>query len=100
MGVTGMFGFSTDKIFAKGRKTAGRVTSVKTGWWLTVNKTALRVNNAESAHPHVVSFCYSVQGKKYFGRRYLSAANVSPEINDNITVYYDPDNPHKYAVQL
>lgn len=100
MEVTGMFGINADKIFAKGRKTAGRVTSVKTGWWLTVNKAPLRVNNAGSAHPHVVSFCYSVQGRKYFGRRYLGAEEISPEVNDNITVYYDPDDPREYAVQL
>lgn len=100
MSVKSFFGFGKKAILAENRKTRGIITSVQTGWWLTVNKRPVRMTNADSAHPYIITFRYTVGQKKYSGKAYVGWTEKKPEQNDNVTLYYSGKHPEEYALEL
>lgn len=76
----------------------GTVTATKTLYWLTVNKNALRENNADSSHPHMVYFKYSVNGREYEGKSYMSWKIPEFAAGQEIKVYVDKNDPRKYVL--
>ena len=95
-----MFGFGVTGAVA-GEKTEGVVTQVKTCWWLKVNTKAVRRNMFDGAvFPHIIHFVYTVDGQTYRGKRYVNWNKRCPQKEEKLTVYYEKEDPAKYAVIL
>ena len=93
-----MFGIGVTNAIAGG-KTEGIVVDVKTCWWLKVNTKPVRQNMFDGAlFPHIIHFTYTVGGQSYKGKRYVNWNKRCPEKGEKLTVYYEKDNPAKYAV--
>lgn len=93
-----MFGIGVTNAVA-GEKTEGVVTQVKTCWWLKVNTKPVRRNMMDGAlFPHMIHFTYDVGSHTYRGKRYVNWNKQCPETGDKLTVYYEKENPAKYAV--
>ena len=95
-----MFGIGVTKTIT-GEQTQGVVAEVKTCWWLKVNTKAFRRNMFDGAvFPHVLHFTYTVDGQTYRGKRYVNWNKRCPQKGEKLTVYYEKENPAKYAVIL
>lgn len=93
-----MFGIGVWEAVA-GQKTEGVVTQVKTCWWLKVNTKAFRRNMFDGAvFPHIIYFTYTVGNQTYQGKRYVNWNKQCPQKGEKLTVYYEKENPAKYAV--
>lgn len=95
-----MFGIGVTNAIA-GAQTEGLVTAVKTCWWLKVNTKPIRTHMMDgAAFPHIIHVTYTVSGQTYVGKRYVNWNKRCPETGEKLTVYYEKDNPEKYAVFL
>ena len=95
-----MFGIGVTNAIA-GEKTQGVITDVKTCWWLKVNTKAFRRNMFDGAlFPHIIHFRYTVHGEAYRGKRYVNWNKRCPQKGEKLTVYYEKEDPAKYAVIL
>ena len=93
-----MFGIGEGKAFA-GEKTEGVVQEVKTCWWLKVNTKPVRFGTMDGAvFPHIIRFAYQAEGRTYVGKRYVSWRKRCPQKGEKLTVYYEKEDPAKYAV--
>ena len=93
-----MFGIGVTNAIA-GEKTEGVVAEVKTCWWLKVNTKAVRWGTFDGAvFPHIIVFEYTVQAQTYRGKRYINWNKSCPQKGEKLTVYYEKDDPAKYAV--
>ena len=94
-----LFGWGEQKVLEAGSRTAGTVTKVHTCWYVKVNTKPARVHAMDgAAFPHVITFRYAVDGAEYTGRRFLWANVQCPQNGENISVYYDPEKPRRWAV--
>ena len=99
--ITGLLGIGAAEIFAGGAKTEGRVMMANPCWWLKVNTKTVRLFSSDGAvFPHIITFEYEVDGKRYTGKHYVSWNTQCPEEGSGIIVYYDRANPARYAVKL
>ena len=95
-----MFGIGVSDAIA-GEQTQGTVTQVKTSWWLNVNTKAVRFGPMHGAmFPHIIYFTYTVYGKTYQGKRYVNWNKRCPVSGEKLTVYYEKNDPSRYAVIL
>ena len=95
-----MFGIGVTDAIA-GEQTQGTVTQVKTCWWLKVNTKALRTSAMDGAmFPHIIHFTYVVSGQTYQGKRYVNWNKRCPVNGEKLTVYYEKNDPARYAVIL
>ncbi len=93
-----MFGVGATDAIA-GAQTEGVITEVKTCWWLKINTKAIRTSAMDGAKfPHIIHFTYSVAGREYQGKRYVSWQKDCPHKDEKLTVYYEPEDPARYAV--
>ena len=93
-----MFGIGVTNAIA-GEQTEGVVTEVKTCWWLKVNTKSIRAGAMDGAmFPHIFYFIYTAYGRSYQGKRYVSWNKRCPQKGEKLTVYYEKDDPAKYAV--
>lgn len=93
-----MFGIGTTSAIA-GEQTEGIITQVKTCWWLKINTKPVRRNIFDGAvFPHIIHFTYTVSGGDYQGKRYVHYNKRCPQKGEKLTVYYEKENPAKYAV--
>lgn len=93
-----MFGIGVTSAMT-GEQTEGVVTEVKTCWWLKVNTKPVRKNMFDGAvFPHIIHFTYTVNGQAYQGKRYVNWNKRCPPKGEKLTVYYEIENPAKYAV--
>lgn len=93
-----MFGIGVTNAIA-GKQTEGKVTEVKTCWWLKVNTKPVRGNTFDGAlFPHIIYFTYTAGGRKYQGKRYVNWNKRCPQKGEMLTVYYEKEDPSKYAV--
>ena len=101
MSVLHMLGFGEKKVFAQNASVPGRITAVKKCWWLKVNTKPVRRDMWDGAKfPHIAEFTYEVDGKAYTGKRWISYDDMPPAVGAAIKVYYDRNDPAKYAVKL
>ena len=106
MGLLLLLGFGEKRRMAAGHLAAGVVTNSKTCWWLKVNTKPVRKHALDGAvFPHIITFQYTVDGKTYQGKRYVppryaAGFDASPKVGDGIRVWYEPDRPERYAVQV
>ena len=93
-----MFGLGVTNAIA-GEKIEGVVTAVKTCWWLKINTKPIRRNMFDGAvFPHIIHFTYIVGGEVYQGKRYVNWNKRCPQKGEKLKVYYEKENPEKYAV--
>lgn len=94
-------GLDDKRILTGGYCTDGRVTEVKTCHWMKVNTKPVRTHALDGARfPHIIHFTYTVDGKDYHGSRFVNWNIRCPVKDESITVYYDNENPGKFAVLL
>ena len=93
-----MFGIGMSAALA-GEKTDGMVTQVRTCWWLKINTKPVRCNMFDGAvFPHIIHFTYTVDGQTYQGKRYVNWNRRCPQKGEKLMVYYQKENPAKFAV--
>lgn len=79
--------------------TVGTVVSVTAQWWLKFNTKVFRMHPWDGAIcPHIIKVRYTVDGKDYFKRKWLSAGELVPSVGSEITVAYWEDKPGKAKV--
>ena len=93
-----MMGLDHKRILTGGYCVNGKVTEV-TCYWLKINTKPARTSALGGAKfPHIIHFAYTVDNKAYHGTRFVSWNIRCPVKDKIITVYYDAENPAKYAV--
>ncbi len=98
--ITGLLRIGEADILANGARTVGRVTMANPCWWLKVNKKTVRLYSTDGAtFPNIITFEYKVDGKTYTGKHFVNWNVSCPAEGSSIVVYYDRDNPKKYAVR-
>lgn len=93
-----MFGIGVTNAIA-GEQTEGVVIGVKTCWWLKVNTKPVRRNMFDGAlFPYIIAVAYTVKGQSYQGKRYVNWNKRCPQKGEKLTVYYEKEDPAKYAI--
>ncbi len=101
MSLAGMFGFGAKKLIESGSRTQGIITEQKTLYWIKINTKAVRMGPMDGAvFPGFIRFTYSVEGIEYRGSRVVSPYVRCPDKGMKIAVFYDADNPSKYAINI
>lgn len=96
-----ILGFGEKKIFEQDLAVYGKITAVKKCWWIKVNTKPVRHDMWDGAKfPHIATFSYEVDGKAYTGKKWISYDDMPPAVGKTIKVYYDHQDPAKYAVKL
>lgn len=98
MGLKQIFGIGTKRILAEGQHTEGVITDVKACWWMTINQKPVRMSNAESLHPQMVTFTYTVDGRLLTGKVCIRWDSPIPAVGSHVTVVYRTEKPEDYAV--
>ena len=92
------FSIGSDKILAKGHSVPGIVTAVGRSYLYVVKKPVrLYVNDQNTMFSHWIFFTYTVNGKSYKGRLWVSLRYRCPQKGEQIEVFYDPEKPESYA---
>ena len=93
-----VFGIGTNKALTCAQ-VEGTVPKVNAIYWLKVNTKTARTSASDgAAYPHIICFDYCVDGKTYSGKRFVQWNKRCPCKDEKITVYYEKENPAKYAV--
>lgn len=101
MSIMSALGLGEARLLEQGISTPGKVISVKTWWFIKINTKSVRKSPLDGAtFPHRIVFSYQVDGKSYTGSRILSPATDCPAAGSDITVFYDPQRPEKYALKI
>lgn len=79
--------------------TTGTITEVNKLWWIKVKLKAVRVSPTDGvAFPHSAKIKYTVSGKDYAKKLYLSWRILPPSIGTQVTVNYDPKKPSRCKI--
>ena len=90
-----------EEIIAQNNCTPGKIVKVKKCWWIKVNSKPVRVNGLDGAiFPHLMTYTYSVNGKKYKKTKYIGLRENLIGIFGTVDVFYDKDKPSRCAIQL
>ena len=93
-----IFGMWEQDILAKNCHTKGVVTLVQTSFIHVVKKPVrISINPSNTIFSHFITFTYTVDGVVYKGKRYVDLTYRCPQKGEQIDVFYDPDQPEKYA---
>lgn len=77
----------------------GVVVAAKKQWWLKVNTKPVRAHTLDGAtFPYIITVKYTVEGKEYKKRKWIRAGQPVPELNSNVLVSYDENNPKRGKV--
>ena len=101
MGILNIFGIGSEKLFVSGKKTVGCVGEIQ--YFKIPNNTESLCYDTfgpQNGAPALVHFTYTVNGREHKGIRYAKCGAAIPMTGDELTVYYDPDNPSSYAVKI
>ena len=81
------------------KETTGTVIGVSKQWWLKVNTKPIRTHALDGAtFPHVIKVQYTVGGRAYVKRKWISAGVSAPNIGTSVTVVYDENKPSKAKI--
>jgi len=81
--------------------TTGKIEKVIKCWWLKVNSKPVRMNGFDGAlYPHLITFTYFVNGKKYKKTKYIGLRENLIGIFGTVDVFYDKEKPSRCAIQL
>ena len=93
-----LFGIGDMKILSQNHCVSGTVTAVQNSYLYVVKKPVrLYLNKQNTRFSHWITFTYCVNGITYKGKRWISLRYRCPQKGEQIEVYYDPENPKKYA---
>lgn len=93
-----LFGLGSQRILNKNHFVPGAVSAVSRCWWLKVNTRPVRRFPGDGAvYPHIITFTYPVDNLSYTGKLYIPLGYRVPQTGETISVYYDPENPKRYA---
>lgn len=82
------------------KETTGIVVTAAKQWWLKVNTKAVRTHALDGAlFPYVIKVKYTVDGKDYFKRKWISAGYSVPSVGTELPVRYCSPNPKKAQIQ-
>lgn len=80
-------------------ETKGTVISASKQWWMKVNTKPVRMISTDKAtFPYIIKVRYSVDGKDYTKRKWISAGCSVPEVGSSVTVSYDSTKPNRAKV--
>lgn len=89
------------KLILEDHRAVGTISAVKTCWWIKINTKHVRMHALDGAKfPHIIYFTYDVNGIAYQGCSCISYYLRCPNKGETITVFYDKDDPARYAVRL
>lgn len=99
MNILRLFGIGSESILTKNRSVKGKVTKVYRCWWLRIKTRPARLYASEqnTAYPYIITFEYKIDAVSYIGKLYIPIRCRVPQMGETIDVYYDPENPKKYA---
>ncbi len=81
------------------KEITGTVVSVKRQWWLKVNTKPIRRHMYDGAlFPYIFKVAYTVDGKRYFKRKWVQPGCAVPSIGTQVTVSYEDGRPKKATV--
>lgn len=90
-----------EDIISQNNCTPGKIEKVTKCWWIKVNSKPVRMNSLDGAlFPHLMTFTYSVNGKKYKKTKYIDLRENLIGIFGTVDVFYDKDKPSRCAIQL
>lgn len=93
-----LFGIGTNKILAMGHCTKATVTDVQKSYLYVVKKTVRLYNSDQNTlYSHFITFRYVVNGVIHQGKLFVSLNYRCPQKGEQFNLYYDPENPQKYA---
>ena len=93
-----VFGIGRQKILSTGCRTCGTVTKVEKSCLYVIKKPVrLYVSNSNTLFSHYITFSYCVDSLPYTGKLFIDPNHRCPQTGASIDVYYDPENPQKYA---
>ena len=93
-----IFGLWDQDILNKNCSVKGTVTRVQTSFLHVVKKPVrIGINPGNTLFSHFITFEYTVDGVVYKGKRYVDLYCCCPQKGEQIDVFYDPDQPEKYA---
>lgn len=93
-----MFGIGSQKILAMDHHVQGTVTLVRDSYLYVVKKPVrLYPNPSNTLCSHIIHFMYTVDSIPYTGELFVSLNYRCPQKGETIDVYYDPENPKRYA---
>jgi hypothetical protein len=77
----------------------GTVVSVAKQWWLKINTKSFRTHALDGAtFPHVIKVKYTVNGKEYTKRKWISAGKATPKLGESVLVSYNEAKPSKAKI--
>lgn len=72
---------------------------MKAFYWIKVNTKAVGGHASDGAvYPHIIHFSYSIGRQSQKGKQYVNWNKHYPVKGEKVTVYYEKDNPAKYAM--
>lgn len=81
------------------REAIGKVISVKKQLWMKVNTKALRTSPLDGAtFPSIIKVQYTVNGREYTKRKWISSRSNAPLPNSEVKVIYREDKPSKAKI--
>jgi len=81
------------------QQTMGIVTAVKKQWWLKINTKALRSSPGDgAAFPYIIHVTYTVDGRGYVKKQWLSPGKAVPPVGSSVTVSYSAADPGKAEI--
>ena len=93
-----IFGIGAKKILSRGCSTAATVTAVRNSYIHVVKKPVrLYVNDSNTMYSHYIFFTYTVDSIPYKGILYVDLRYRCPQKDEQLEVFYDPENPARYA---
>ena len=77
----------------------GKVIAVKQQWWLKINTKPIRKGTMDGAtFPHIIKVRYTVNGREYTKRKWISAGAPTPKVGDSLTVVYSIKKPARAKI--
>ena len=81
------------------KQTAGTVVAKTKQWWLKVNRKPIRMHALDGAEfPYIIKIEYTVDGKAYRKRKWISAGKPVPKVGSNVQVMYNSEKPSKAKI--
>ena len=81
------------------KQTAGTVVATTQQWWLKVNRKPIRMHALDGAEfPYIIKIEYTVDGKAYRKRKWISAGKPVPKVGSNVQVMYNSEKPSKAKI--
>ena len=98
MNLLSTFGIGANRILAKNVSTTASVTMVQKSYLYVIKKPVrLYISESNTLYSHFITFRYTVEGILYTGKLFVSPNYRCPEKGEKLEIYYDPENPKKYA---